>query len=96
MNGRPEHRAAVARASPVTLRPSAITRSWSASAPAGTGKTYLAVALAVNSLKQELIRKIVLVRPAVEGGREPGLPARATCKPRSTRTFGRCSMRCVK
>jgi phosphate starvation-inducible PhoH-like protein len=36
--------------------------------PAGTGKTYLAVAMAVAALKQERIRKIVLVRPAVEAG----------------------------
>jgi phosphate starvation-inducible PhoH-like protein len=36
--------------------------------PAGTGKTYLAVAMAVQALKQERVRKIVLVRPAVEAG----------------------------
>ena len=40
--------------------------------PAGTGKTYLAVAMAVQALKQELIRKIVLVRPAVEAGESLG------------------------
>jgi phosphate starvation-inducible PhoH-like protein len=40
--------------------------------PAGTGKTYLAVASAVSALKQELIRKIVLVRPAVEAGESLG------------------------
>ncbi|MEC8801617.1 MAG: PhoH family protein, partial [Planctomycetota bacterium] len=40
--------------------------------PAGTGKTYLAVAMAVNALKQKLIRKIVLVRPAVEAGESLG------------------------
>jgi len=40
--------------------------------PAGTGKTYLAVAMAVSSLKQELYRKIVLVRPAVEAGESLG------------------------
>src|SRR5262245_5300646 len=37
-----------------------------AAGPAGTGKTYLAVAMAVAALKQERVRKIVLVRPAVE------------------------------
>ncbi len=42
------------------------------SGPAGTGKTYLAVATAVASLKQETIRKIVLVRPAVEAGESLG------------------------
>lgn len=40
--------------------------------PAGTGKTYLAVALAVAALKQQEIRKIVLVRPAVEAGESLG------------------------
>jgi phosphate starvation-inducible PhoH-like protein len=40
--------------------------------PAGSGKTYLAVAMAVSALKQELIRKIVLVRPAVEAGESLG------------------------
>ena len=40
--------------------------------PSGTGKTYLAVALAVEALKEERIRKIVLVRPAVEAGESLG------------------------
>jgi phosphate starvation-inducible PhoH-like protein len=40
--------------------------------PAGTGKTYLAVAMAVAALKHEAIRKIVLVRPAVEAGESLG------------------------
>jgi phosphate starvation-inducible protein PhoH and related proteins len=40
--------------------------------PAGTGKTYLAVAMAVSALKHEKIRKIVLVRPAVEAGESLG------------------------
>lgn len=40
--------------------------------PAGTGKTYLAVALAVEALKLQRIRKIVLVRPAVEAGESLG------------------------
>lgn len=40
--------------------------------PAGSGKTYLAVALAVEALKQHQIRKIVLVRPAVEAGESLG------------------------
>lgn len=40
--------------------------------PAGSGKTYLAVALAVEALKNQLIRKIVLVRPAVEAGENLG------------------------
>ena len=40
--------------------------------PAGTGKTYLAVALSVEALKQQRVRKIVLVRPAVEAGEHLG------------------------
>ncbi len=40
--------------------------------PAGSGKTYLAVAAAVEALKLQTIRKIVLVRPAVEAGESLG------------------------
>ncbi len=40
--------------------------------PSGTGKTYLAVALAVEALKEQQIRKVVLVRPAVEAGESLG------------------------
>ncbi len=40
--------------------------------PAGTGKTYLAVAMAVNQLKRGQIQRIVLVRPAVEAGEKLG------------------------
>lgn len=42
------------------------------SGPAGTGKTYLAVACAVHLLKQDKVRKIMLVRPAVEAGEKLG------------------------
>jgi phosphate starvation-inducible protein PhoH and related proteins len=40
--------------------------------PAGTGKTYLAVAQAVSMLRQNVIKRIVLVRPAVEAGERLG------------------------
>ena len=40
--------------------------------PAGTGKTYLAVASAVEALEEEQVRRIVLVRPAVEAGERLG------------------------
>ena len=40
--------------------------------PAGTGKTYLAVAAAVSSLKQKKISRIILARPAVEAGESLG------------------------
>jgi phosphate starvation-inducible PhoH-like protein len=40
--------------------------------PAGTGKTYLAVALAVNALKNRDVERIILTRPAVEAGEKLG------------------------
>lgn len=40
--------------------------------PAGTGKTYTAVALAVRALKNKSVRKIILTRPAVEAGENLG------------------------
>ena len=49
--------------------------------PAGTGKTYLAVACAVQSLEHEQVRRLVLVRPAVEAGERLGfLPGDLTQK----------------
>ncbi|EOO72664.1 PhoH-like protein [Bacillus cereus BAG1O-1] len=40
--------------------------------PAGTGKTYLAVVMAVRALKQGYVKKIILTRPAVEAGESLG------------------------
>ena len=40
--------------------------------PAGTGKTYLAVASAVDALQRETVKRLVLVRPAVEAGERLG------------------------
>src|SRR5438477_11115719 len=40
--------------------------------PAGTGKTYLAMAMAVQALKDEKVSRIILTRPAVEAGDAPG------------------------
>ncbi|MGB5536608.1 MAG: PhoH family protein, partial [Thiogranum sp.] len=40
--------------------------------PAGTGKTYLAVACAVQAMEREQVRRLVLVRPAVEAGERLG------------------------
>ncbi|MFQ5643329.1 MAG: PhoH family protein [Thiogranum sp.] len=49
--------------------------------PAGTGKTYLAVACAVQALERETVRRLVLVRPAVEAGERLGfLPGDLTQK----------------
>lgn len=64
--------------------------------PAGTGKTYLAVAAAVDALERQEIRRILLTRPAVEAGRSsascPGISPRRsipTCA-RSTMPCSRC------
>lgn len=43
-----------------------------ATGPAGTGKTYLGIALAVKALKEKTARKIILCRPAVEAGEKLG------------------------
>jgi phosphate starvation-inducible protein PhoH and related proteins len=40
--------------------------------PAGTGKTYLAMAMAVNALQKGLVRRIILTRPAIEAGENLG------------------------
>jgi phosphate starvation-inducible PhoH-like protein len=49
--------------------------------PAGTGKTYLAVACAVQAMEREEVRRLVLVRPAVEAGERLGfLPGDLTQK----------------
>jgi len=40
--------------------------------PAGTGKTYLAMAVAVEALKKEIVKRIILTRPAVEAGEALG------------------------
>jgi phosphate starvation-inducible PhoH-like protein len=49
--------------------------------PAGTGKTYLAVACAIDALEKDLVKRIVLVRPAVEAGERLGfLPGDLTQK----------------
>jgi phosphate starvation-inducible PhoH-like protein len=42
------------------------------SGPAGTGKTYLAMAMAVNSFQKEEVQKIILTRPAIEAGEKLG------------------------
>jgi phosphate starvation-inducible PhoH-like protein len=40
--------------------------------PAGTGKTYLAMAMAVNALRKGIVRRIILTRPAIEAGENLG------------------------
>src|SRR6185312_5455123 len=49
--------------------------------PAGTGKTYLAVACAVEAMQSDSVRRLILVRPAVEAGERLGfLPGDLTQK----------------
>ena len=60
--------------------------------PAGTGKTYLAVACAVDALERDKVKRIVLVRPAVEASAWASSPA--TWRRRSTPICGRCTTRC--
>ncbi len=43
-----------------------------AEGPAGTGKTYTSIALAVRALKEREVKKIILTRPAVEAGERLG------------------------
>jgi phosphate starvation-inducible PhoH-like protein len=62
--------------------------------PAGTGKTYLAVACAVDALERDQVKRIVLTRPAVEAG-ERSASCPATWRRRSTRTCARCTTRCT-
>ena len=56
--------------------------------PAGTGKTYLAVAMAVKAFRAQEVNRIVLTRPAVEAGKSWAF-CPATCRTRWTPTCGR-------
>ncbi len=52
--------------------------------PAGTGKTYLAMAMAINAFKNKEVNRIILTRPAVEAGENLGFfTRRSTRKSRS-------------
>ena len=63
--------------------------------PAGTGKTYLAMAKAVQALQNKQVSRIILTRPAVEAGERLGfLPGHARAR-RSTPTCGRSTTRCT-
>ncbi len=54
--------------------------------PAGTGKTYLAVAMAVKAFKSKDVSRIILTRPAVEAGGKSWASCPATCRIRWTPT----------
>ena len=58
--------------------------------PAGTGKTYLAVAAAVAAFRERQVNRIILTRPAVEAGERLG-SCRAICRTRWTPTCGPCT-----
>ena len=59
--------------------------------PAGTGKTYLAVAAAVQAFRDKQVNRIILTRPAVEAGERLGLPARRSPEQGWTPTCGPCT-----
>ena len=60
--------------------------------PAGTGKTYLAVAMAISALLAKRVNRIILARPAVEAGNAWGF-CRGLCRTRSILTCARCTTR---
>lgn len=62
--------------------------------PAGTGKTYLAMAKAVQALQSKQVSRIILTRPAVEAG-SGSASCRAPSSTRSTRTCARSTTRCT-
>lgn len=59
--------------------------------PAGTGKTYLAMAMAINAFKNNEVNKIILTRPAIEAG-ESLDSCREICRVRLIRILGLCMM----
>ena len=64
--------------------------------PAGTGKTYLAVASAVDALERNRVQRVILVRPAVEAGEKLGfLPGRSDRR-RSIPICARCTTRSTR
>ena len=63
--------------------------------PAGTGKTYLAVAMAISALVSKRVNRIILARPAVEAGERLGFFP-ALCRKRSIPISARSMTRCMK
>ena len=63
--------------------------------PAGTGKTYLAMALAVSALSEGSVGRIIPTRPAVEAGASGSVSCPATCSRRSTPICGRSTTPCT-
>ena len=63
--------------------------------PAGTGKTYLAMAMAIQAFKSGEINRIILTRPAIEAGNASGF-CREICKARSIPISGRYTTLCMR
>ena len=91
--GQPGRPAALRRAGPLPEGPAARTSWSSASGPAGTGKTYLAVAMAVSALAEGADQEDRAGPAGRRGRRASRVPARATSRPRSTPISVRCSTR---
>ena len=51
--------------------------------PAGTGKTYLAMAMAITAFRNDEVSRIILTRPAIEAGEKAGFPSRRSPVKRS-------------
>jgi chromosomal replication initiation ATPase DnaA len=61
--------------------------------PAGTGKTYLAVAMAISALLNKQVNRIILARPAVEAGRAARISARHVAGENRSRICDLCMTR---
>jgi phosphate starvation-inducible PhoH-like protein len=48
--------------------------------PAGTGKTYLAMAMAITAFRNDEVGRIILTRPAIEAGEKTGISSRRPAK----------------
>ena len=64
--------------------------------PAGTGKTFVAVVMAVQALKKGQVKKIILTRPAVEAGENLGIFTRRFKRKRSIHIYVRFMMRYMR
>lgn len=63
--------------------------------PAGTGKTYLAMAMAITAFKNNEVGRIILTRPAIEAG-ENSDSFREIFRVRSIRTYVHFMMHCIR
>lgn len=63
--------------------------------PAGTGKTYLAMAMAIEAFKRDEVSRIILTRPAIEAGEKLGF-YRGICKVKLIPIFARFMMHYIR